>query len=92
METGPPSYSEFTEAVNKCANNKVVNRDEISVELWKNAPAARQLLCKMLRKAWTQIQEERLIEIPEDWVDATLVCLYNGTGKKKIPRCIGAFP
>ena len=41
METGPPSYSEFTEAVNKCANNKGVNRDEI---LRENAPAARQVI------------------------------------------------
>ena len=62
-----------------------VNRDEIPVELWKNAPAARQLVCKMVRKAWTQIQEGRPIEIPEDWVDATLVCLYKGKGKRKDP-------
>ena len=69
----------------QCANNKGVNRDEIPVELWENAPAARQLLCKMVRKAWTQIQEGRPIEIPEDWLDATLVCLYKGKGKRKDP-------
>ena len=27
----------------------------------------------MARKAWTQIQEGRSIETPEDWVDATVV-------------------
>jgi hypothetical protein len=85
LETGPPSLDEFTDAVKECANNKGVNRDGIPIEFWKNADAARQLLCKMVRKVWTQILEGKPIEIPEDWVDATLVCLYKGKGKRKDP-------
>ena len=84
--TGPPTFEELTEAANKCANDKGVNRDEIPAELWKNSPTARKLLWKMVRKVWTQIQEgAETVEIPADWVDATLVCLYKGKGSRKDP-------
>ena len=82
---GPPGMEEFSDAVKKCKNDKGVNRDEIPAELWKNCPAARQLLWEMVRKVWMQIQVGGEVEIPEDWVDATLVCLYKGKGSRKDP-------
>jgi hypothetical protein len=49
-------------------------------------PTARQLLWKMVRKVWTQIQEgAETVEIPVRWADATLVCLYKGKGSRKDP-------
>ena len=39
----------------------------------------------MVRKVWKQIQEGKEPEIPEDWVDATLVCLFKGKGSRKDP-------
>ena len=40
-----------------------------------------------MRKVWKQIQsvEGKKVEIPEDWLSATLVCLYKNKGSRKDP-------
>lgn len=84
VETGPPTEIEIEKAAKACADGKGVNRDEIPAELWKNSKEARLMLFEMLGKVWTDITEEkRRLEIPGDWVDATLVCLYKGKGSRK---------
>lgn len=85
IPVGPPTDGEVMQAVRTCKNHKGVNRDQIPAELWKNSPNATKLLAKMVRTVWRQIQQNKTVDIPEDWVNATLVCLYKGKGSRKDP-------
>jgi hypothetical protein len=40
---------------------------------------------KVKVRSKTKHSERREVEIPDDWVDATLVCLYKGKGSRKDP-------
>jgi hypothetical protein len=44
------------------------------------------LLWKLLRKVWVQIQDGvPVVDIPEDWLSATLVCLFKNKGSRLDP-------
>ena len=87
VKTGAPSFGEFKKALKLCKNNKGVNKDQIPAELWKNCPEAAILVWKLLRRVWKKIQaaEGDKVEIPDDWLTATLVCLYKNKGSRKDP-------
>ena len=87
VDSGPPSLAEFKKALKSCKNQKGVNKDQIPAELWKNSYQATVLLWKLVRKVWKEIQaaDGGSVRIPEDWLSATLVCLYKNKGSRKDP-------
>ena len=87
IAVGPPTLEEVRKAVMTSKSNKGVNRDQIPMELWKNSDRAMNLLCKMIRHLWKQIlqDESHNVDIPKDWTDATLVCLFKNKGSRKDP-------
>ena len=65
---------------------KAVNRAEIQSELWRNSESSLKVLWKLMRVMWLRMSEEMGDDqMPEDWVDATLVCLYEGKGSRQDP-------
>ena len=44
------------------------------------------IIWKLMRVMWVRMSEEMGDDqMPEDWVDATLVCLYKGKGSRQDP-------
>ena len=60
---------------------KAVNRAEIPSEVWRKSESSLKVLWKLMRVMWVRISEESEDDqMPDDWIDATLVCLYKGKG------------
>ena len=55
-------------------------------EVWRNSESSLKALWKLMRVMWVRMSEEREDDqMPEDWIDATLVCLYKGKGSRQDP-------
>jgi hypothetical protein len=86
METGPPSWEEMKKAAQMGKPGKAVNRSQVPSELWRNSESSLKVLWKLMRVMWNRMSEESEDALmPEDWVDATLVCLYKGKGSRGDP-------
>ena len=86
IDTGPPSWEEMKKAATMGKPGKAVNRAEIPSELWRNSESSLKVLWKLMRVMWVRMSEEMGDDqMPEDWVDATLVCLYKGKGSRQDP-------
>ena len=87
VNTGPPTLKELRAAINSCKNNKGVNRDQLPSELRKHSSNATLLLWKLVRRVWVQIKvsDGKTMDIPPDWLDATLVCLFKNKGSRQDP-------
>ena len=86
METGPPSWEEMKKAASMGKPGKMVNRSEIPSELWRNSESSLRVLWKLMRVVWVRMSEDlENDQLPEDWIDATLVCLYKGKGSRQDP-------
>jgi hypothetical protein len=86
--TGAPSLEEFEAMVKKAPNEKGVSQDQITVELIKNNSQARVIVWKLVVKVWDLMAASKpgeKLDIPDDFVQATLVCLYKGKGDKEDP-------
>jgi hypothetical protein len=60
----------------------------IPTELWKHSEAARDLLWKLVVRVWEAMKVSKpgdKLSIPEDWLTASLVCLYKGKGDRDNP-------
>ena len=86
IDTGPPSWEEMKKAATMGKPGKAVNRAEIPSELWRNSESSLKVLWKLMRVMWVRMSEEMGDDqMPEDWVDATSVCLYKGKGSRQDP-------
>ena len=66
---------------------KAVNRAEIPSAVWRKSESSLKVLWKLMRVMWVRMSEESEDDqIPEDWIDATLVCLYKGKGSRLDPK------
>ena len=66
---------------------KAVNRSEIPSEVWRKSESSLKVLWKLMRVMWVRMSEESEDDqMPEDWIDATLVCLYKGKGSRLDPK------
>jgi hypothetical protein len=72
----------------KAPNEKGLSADQIPIELIKHSEAARGLVWKLVVIVWDLMAASspgEKLDIPEDFVRATLVCLYKGKGSKDDP-------
>ena len=66
---------------------KAVNRAEIPSEVWRKSESSLKVLWKLMRVMWVRMSEESEDDqMPDDWIDATLVCLYKGKGSRLDPK------
>ena len=46
-----------------------------------------------MRVMWVRMSEESEDDqMPDDWIDATLVCLYKGKGSRLDPKMCRGYP
>ena len=66
---------------------KTVNRAEIPSEVWRKSEPPLRVSWKLMRVMWVRMSEESEDDqMPEDWIDATLVFLYKGKGSRLDPK------
>jgi hypothetical protein len=88
IDCSAPSLKEFEAMVMKSPNEKGLSDDQICVELMKHSPAALVMVHKMVVIVWGKMMKSspgEKLDIPADFVRATLVCLYKGKGSKDDP-------
>jgi hypothetical protein len=74
--------------VMKAPNEKGLSADQIPIELIKHSEAARVMVWKLIVIVWDLMAASapgEKLDIPEDFVRATLVCLYKGKGSRDDP-------
>jgi len=79
----PPTRVEFGDVCESCRDDKGLSGEMIPTELWKHSEAARDLLWKLVVRVWEAMKVSKpgdKLSIPEDWLTASLVCLYKGKG------------
>jgi len=60
---------------------KAVNREEIPSEVWRKSELSLKVLWKLMRVMRVRMSEEsENDQMPDDWIDAILVCLHTGKG------------
>jgi hypothetical protein len=79
----PPTWVEFGEGCESCRDDKGFSGDMMPTELWKHSEAARDPLWKLVVRVWEAMKVK--ISMPEDWLTASLVCLYKGKGDRGNP-------
>ena len=86
--TEAPTLLEFETMVRKAPNEKGLSGDQIPIELIKNSTQARVMTWKLVVKVCDLMAASKpgeKLDIPDDFVRATLVCLYKGKGSKDDP-------
>ena len=88
VSTDTPSLGELEDALKKCPNHTGTNRDSIPTEIWKYSAEARGVLHSLIVRVWNLMLDSEpgeLMEVPEGWFTATLVCLFKGKGARADP-------
>lgn len=71
----PPSFDEFTAAINRLKNSKTPGVDSLPSEIYKyGGPNIKGRLFDLVKKIW------EYEAIPQDWKDASICKLYKGKG------------
>ena len=87
VDTGPPTWEEMKKAAAMEKPEKAVNRSEIPSEVFRKSESSLKVLWKLMRVMWVRMSEESEDDqMPDDWIDATLVCLYKGKGSRLDPK------
>ena len=61
---------------------------KIPSEVWRKSESSLKVLWKLMRVMWVRMSEESEDDqMPEDWIDATLVCLYKGKVRVWTQKC-----
>ena len=79
---------EFTRVVMKAPNNRGLSGDEIPIELLKNSEQVPVTVWKLVVKTWNMMSKSKpgeKLNIPDDWMRASLVLLFKGKGSKSDP-------
>ena len=54
--------------------------------MWRKSKSSLEVLWKLMGVMWVRMSEESEDDqMPEDWIDATFVWLYNGKGSRLDP-------
>ena len=83
----PPTWEEMKKAAAMEKPGKAVNRAEIPSDVWRKSECSLKVLWKLMRVMWVRMSEESEDDqMPEERIDATLVCLYKGKGSRLDPK------
>jgi hypothetical protein len=81
VDASAPTLEEFRRVVMAQPNEKGLSRDQIPIELLKHSERACVLMWKLTVKVWDRMASSspgEEIDMPADWVNAVLVCLFKG--------------
>ena len=88
VDASAPTLEEFRRVVMAQPNEKGLSRDQIPIELFKHSERACVLMWKLTVKVWDRMASSspgEEIDMPADWVNAVLVCLFKGKGSRDDP-------
>ena len=74
-------------ALGKATGTKGRAVDLRNAEVWRKSESSLKVLWELMRVMWVRMSEESEDDqMPDDWIDATLVCLYKGKGSRLDPK------